>query len=118
MFGVVIASAATGNIGNLNSPVTLGAAAALGTCVLMAGTSICIVGTGDQALVERLGKFNRVLEPGLNLLIPFVESISAYASVREQVYYSVEPSLVYGFLLFENPLLTMHFVEMLTSNVS
>lgn len=34
-------------------------------------------------VVERLGKFNRCLEPGLNFLIPFIEAVSYRFDMRE-----------------------------------
>ena len=44
-----------------------------------------IVSTGDQCLVERLGKFHRELNPGLNFIVPFVDNISFRDTLREQV---------------------------------
>jgi regulator of protease activity HflC (stomatin/prohibitin superfamily) len=36
-------------------------------------------------VVERLRKYNRTLDPGLNLLVPFVDTIRAKVDMREQV---------------------------------
>lgn len=47
--------------------------------------SFVIVPHAHTALVERLGKFNRVLEPGLHMLIPFLERRSSIISKKEQV---------------------------------
>jgi regulator of protease activity HflC (stomatin/prohibitin superfamily) len=47
--------------------------------------SFVIVPHAHTALVERLGKFNRVLDPGLHMLIPFVEKRSSIISKKEQV---------------------------------
>jgi regulator of protease activity HflC (stomatin/prohibitin superfamily) len=44
-----------------------------------------IINEGDQALVERLGKFKRKLEPGLNFIVPFVDKIAVEATIRERV---------------------------------
>lgn len=34
-------------------------------------------------IVERMGKFNRILEPGLNVLIPFVDRVKYVQSLKE-----------------------------------
>ncbi|MDP8962984.1 MAG: paraslipin [Cyanobacteriota bacterium] len=44
-----------------------------------------IVTQGNQALVERLGKFHKKLDPGLNYIVPFVDRIVVEDTVREQV---------------------------------
>ena len=48
-------------------------------------TSVKVVGTGDVQLIEKLGKFNRILEPGLHFTIPLIERTSFMATKREQV---------------------------------
>jgi regulator of protease activity HflC (stomatin/prohibitin superfamily) len=47
--------------------------------------SIRIVRQAEVYLVERLGKFHRQLESGINLLIPFIERVSSKKNLREQV---------------------------------
>lgn len=44
-----------------------------------------IVTQGNQALVERLGKYHKRLQPGLNSIIPFVDRIAVEDTTREQV---------------------------------
>ncbi|HEY9665290.1 MAG TPA: stomatin-like protein [Coleofasciculaceae cyanobacterium] len=44
-----------------------------------------IITQGNQALVERLGKFHRKLEPGVNYIIPFVDRVAVEDTLREQV---------------------------------
>ncbi len=44
-----------------------------------------IITQGNQALVERLGKFHKKLEPGLNYIIPFIDRIAVEDTIREQV---------------------------------
>ncbi|HEY9649399.1 MAG TPA: SPFH domain-containing protein [Coleofasciculaceae cyanobacterium] len=44
-----------------------------------------IVNQGNVALVERLGKYNKTLKPGLNHIIPFVDRIAVEETTREQV---------------------------------
>ena len=47
--------------------------------------AIRVVGTGDAELVERLGKYNRQLQPGFHLLLPLFEQVSYRCTTREQV---------------------------------
>jgi regulator of protease activity HflC (stomatin/prohibitin superfamily) len=47
--------------------------------------SVRIINQGDEALIERLGSYNRKLEPGLNFTIPFVERIAYKETIREKV---------------------------------
>jgi regulator of protease activity HflC (stomatin/prohibitin superfamily) len=48
--------------------------------------SIVIVRQGSNAIVERLGKFARVLKPGLHFLVPIIESVRSVVDMREQVW--------------------------------
>ena len=60
----------------------------LGSCIIGAyccASCVKVVSTGDQCLVERLGKFQRSLNAGLNFILPFVERISFEDTLREQV---------------------------------
>ena len=41
------------------------------------------VNQSEQRVVERLGRYNRTLQPGLHIIIPFIERISATRSVTE-----------------------------------
>ncbi|EOD06279.1 putative stomatin-like protein [Emiliania huxleyi CCMP1516] len=52
---------------------------------MLAVSSVRIISTGEEALVERLGRFERRLHPGLSFVIPGIERVSIYASIREQV---------------------------------
>src|SRR3982751_3085983 len=47
--------------------------------------SIRIVPQQRMDVVERLGKYKRTLNPGLNLLVPFVDSVRTKVDMREQV---------------------------------
>ncbi|MBE9117654.1 paraslipin [Lusitaniella coriacea LEGE 07157] len=47
--------------------------------------SMRIITEGNEALVERLGKFQRKLEPGLNFVTPFLDSIVVEETNREKV---------------------------------
>ncbi len=44
-----------------------------------------IVQQGHAYTVERLGRYTRTLGPGLHLLVPFIESVGAKMSLKEQV---------------------------------
>ena len=44
---------------------------------------IKIVPQGEEWVVERLGKYSGILEPGLNMIIPFIDSIRSKISTRD-----------------------------------
>jgi len=44
---------------------------------------IKIVPQGEEWLVEKLGKFSRVLHPGLNVIIPYIENVRQKVSTRD-----------------------------------
>ena len=50
---------------------------------LFLATGVRIVPQGEEWIVERLGKFHRVLKPGLNIIIPFIDTIRARLSTRD-----------------------------------
>ncbi|RSM64464.1 SPFH/Band 7/PHB domain protein [Kibdelosporangium aridum] len=47
--------------------------------------SILVIPQAQSAVIERLGKFTKVAEPGLNFLAPFVDRVRARIDLREQV---------------------------------
>lgn len=47
--------------------------------------SVKIVNQGNQALVERVGRYHRKLKPGLNFVVPFIDTIVLEDTIREQV---------------------------------
>lgn len=47
--------------------------------------SVKIVNQGNEALVERLGSYNKKLSPGLNFVVPFMDRISFKGTIRERV---------------------------------
>ncbi|WP_026786445.1 SPFH domain-containing protein [Planktothrix rubescens] len=47
-------------------------------------SSVKVVSTSDQAIVERLGKYKRTLKPGLQFIIPVAEKIVYYDTNRER----------------------------------
>ncbi len=44
-----------------------------------------IVPQGEEWVIERLGKFHKILYPGLNIIIPFVDSVRARVSTRDLI---------------------------------
>jgi len=50
---------------------------------------VIILPQGNETIVERLGRYQRTLKPGLNFVIPFVDKVTV-ASVREQLL-DIEP---------------------------
>jgi regulator of protease activity HflC (stomatin/prohibitin superfamily) len=47
--------------------------------------SVRIINQGNEALVERLGRYHRKLKPGLNFVVPLMDSIVLEDSVRERL---------------------------------
>ncbi|MBD2194414.1 MULTISPECIES: SPFH domain-containing protein [Calothrix] len=47
--------------------------------------SVRVINQGDEALVERLGSYNKKLEPGLNIVTPFLDKIVYKQTIREKV---------------------------------
>ncbi|MBF2002453.1 MAG: SPFH/Band 7/PHB domain protein [Synechococcales cyanobacterium C42_A2020_086] len=64
---------------------------ALFTAILLAlggaslAGSVRIINQGNEALVERLGSYDRKLSPGLNFTLPFLERIAYQETIREKV---------------------------------
>jgi regulator of protease activity HflC (stomatin/prohibitin superfamily) len=48
-------------------------------------SSVKVISTSDQAIVERLGKYRRTLKPGLQFIIPVAEKIVYYDTNRERL---------------------------------
>jgi regulator of protease activity HflC (stomatin/prohibitin superfamily) len=51
----------------------------------VAGAGVKIVPQAKAGVVERLGRYQRTLEPGLRLLIPFIDRMRPLIDLREQV---------------------------------
>jgi regulator of protease activity HflC (stomatin/prohibitin superfamily) len=47
--------------------------------------SVRIINQGEEALVERLGRYHRKLRPGLNFIVPTLDYIRLKDSVRERI---------------------------------
>ncbi|MBN67270.1 MAG: paraslipin [Rickettsiales bacterium] len=61
---------------------------------LVAWKGIKIVPQQNAWVVEKLGKFDRKLEPGLNLLIPFIERVAYKHSLKEYAFDVQEQSAI------------------------
>jgi regulator of protease activity HflC (stomatin/prohibitin superfamily) len=48
-------------------------------------SSVRIINQGEEALVERLGRYHRKLKPGLNFIVPGLDYIRLKDSVRERI---------------------------------
>ncbi|BEL08828.1 SPFH domain-containing protein [Actinoplanes sichuanensis] len=53
--------------------------------VITLAKSVRIIPQQRMDVVERLGKYQRTLSPGLNLLVPFIDSVRTKVDMREQV---------------------------------
>ena len=53
--------------------------------VLLAVKAIQIIPQARAANVERLGRFRRTLQPGLNFIVPFLDRVKPLIDLREQV---------------------------------
>uniref|UniRef100_UPI0038993EA6 SPFH domain-containing protein n=1 Tax=Devosia algicola TaxID=3026418 RepID=UPI0038993EA6 len=72
-----------GDMGLDGSGVALLAIGVLAILVLFAGAKQ--VAQGYNYTVERFGKYTRTLKPGLNLIVPFIDTIGKKINVMEQV---------------------------------
>jgi regulator of protease activity HflC (stomatin/prohibitin superfamily) len=64
--------------------ITLAAAVAL-VVVITLIRSVRVVPQQRMDVVERLGKYQRTLSPGLNILVPFLDAVRTKVDMREQV---------------------------------
>lgn len=52
---------------------------------IYAAASMRVINQGNEALVERLGRYHRKLRPGLNFIVPVIDSIVLRESMRERI---------------------------------
>jgi regulator of protease activity HflC (stomatin/prohibitin superfamily) len=64
--------------------ITILAALVLAVVGYMIG-SVKIINQGNEALVERLGRYHRKLTPGLNFIVPMLDTVVWEDTTREQV---------------------------------
>jgi regulator of protease activity HflC (stomatin/prohibitin superfamily) len=83
--------------------VSFGPLECLGLLAVLAGLAIpvvfltkglIVIGEGQVAVVERRGRFARILHPGQHVLLPGVESIRQYVPLQEFIYESGKQSLM------------------------
>jgi len=53
--------------------------------VVVIATGVKTVPQGSQYTVERFGRYRKTLSPGLNLIIPFIDTIGSKMNMMEQV---------------------------------
>src|SRR3954449_4555900 len=53
--------------------------------LLVVGRTIRIIPQARASVVERLGRYSRTLEPGLTVVVPFVDKVRPLIDLREQV---------------------------------
>src|SRR5437763_14415893 len=53
--------------------------------LLVIGRTIRIIPQARASVVERLGRYSRTLEPGLAVVVPFVDRVRPLIDLREQV---------------------------------
>lgn len=58
---------------------------ALVLMALLGVNSVKVTSGGQSRLVERLGKYDRQLQPGLSLVLPVVEKVVSHESLKERV---------------------------------
>ncbi|HEX4779668.1 MAG TPA: SPFH domain-containing protein, partial [Usitatibacter sp.] len=85
MFGkVIIAVIVTVAVAFLShSPALTVATFIIAMFVVLVAEGVRIVPQQNAWVVERLGKFFRVLEPGLNLIVPFMDRVAYKHSLKE-----------------------------------
>jgi len=66
-------------------PELIVALVAVVVVLIVLARSVRIVPQARAAVVERLGRFNRTLTPGLALVVPFVDKVRPMIDLREQV---------------------------------
>ncbi len=75
--------ASTGMSGGAIAGIVIGVI--FGVLILLAIASLRIVKQSQAYTVERLGKYNRTLDSGIHIIIPFIDMISNKISLKEQV---------------------------------
>ena len=53
--------------------------------LIVAARTIRIIPQARAGVVERLGRYNRTLDPGLTVIVPFIDRLKPLIDLREQV---------------------------------
>ena len=65
--------------------------------VVIASRAIRIIPQARAAVLERLGRYHRTLEPGCTLITPFIDRVRPLIDLREQVVnFSPQPVITAG----------------------
>ena len=56
------------------------------TSLVLVASSVRVIKQGDVSVIERLGKFHKVLEPGIHATIPLADRVRTTLSTREQIF--------------------------------
>ncbi len=56
----------------------------LGLATITVIKGICVVPQSEVFVVERFGKYRTILQPGLNLIIPFIDDVKHKISILER----------------------------------
>lgn len=71
---------------SVGAVVTIVVGVGLALVVLVAlARAVRVVSQATAGVVERLGRYNRTLDPGLHFLIPFIDRVRELVDLREQV---------------------------------
>lgn len=65
------------------SSVVIASLAFVVVAVIFISQCVCVVPQQNAWVIERLGKFNTVLNPGLNFIIPFIDRVAYKHSLKE-----------------------------------
>lgn len=55
-------------------------------CLIILISSVRLVNQTDKYVVERLGRYYTTWEPGLHMLVPFIDRVQKKVSMKEQIY--------------------------------
>jgi len=66
-------------------PATIALIVVLVIVVLIVGRTVRVVPQARAGIVERFGRYNKTLTPGLNVVLPFVDRLRPLLDLREQV---------------------------------
>jgi regulator of protease activity HflC (stomatin/prohibitin superfamily) len=61
--------------------------------LMVLGKSVVIIRQAQRGIVERFGRYRETLEPGLRVLIPFIDNLASRVDMRENVL-DIEPQAV------------------------
>ena len=67
----------------MNTPIIV--AIVVIVAIILLVSFIKIVPESSEAIVERLGKYNRTMHAGINFKMPFIETVRARVSLKEAV---------------------------------